>query len=90
MWVFSGRLAFFKAVVKGTPDPTVTWERIKGDLNDREKYITRYDAKAKEHYLEVRMQHTNETVNRSQLFYLTLGYMELQYFSFDYFLRCPM
>ncbi|XP_058488604.1 immunoglobulin-like and fibronectin type III domain-containing protein 1 [Solea solea] len=40
-------------MVSGAPPPTVTWERNKGDVKDTEKYKTRYDARAREHILEI-------------------------------------
>ncbi|XP_067093730.1 immunoglobulin-like and fibronectin type III domain-containing protein 1 [Osmerus mordax] len=48
-----GKLAFFKAMVKGQPAPTVTWTRNKGELTDTEKYTCRYDDKNKEYFLEM-------------------------------------
>ncbi|KAG7494799.1 immunoglobulin-like and fibronectin type III domain-containing protein 1 [Solea senegalensis] len=48
-----GKKAVLKAMVSGTPPPTVTWERNKGDVKDTEKYKTRYDARAREHILEI-------------------------------------
>lgn len=41
-------------MVSGEPAPTVTWERNKGTMDDPAKYKTRYDARNKEHILEVR------------------------------------
>uniref|UniRef100_A0A665TL57 Immunoglobulin like and fibronectin type III domain containing 1, tandem duplicate 2 n=1 Tax=Echeneis naucrates TaxID=173247 RepID=A0A665TL57_ECHNA len=51
--VHEGKRAFFKAMVSGEPAPTVTWERNKGDVNDPEKYKTRYDGRTREHILEI-------------------------------------
>lgn len=41
-------------MVSGEPAPTVTWGRNKGEIDDPEKYKTRYDERAQEHILEVR------------------------------------
>lgn len=41
-------------MVSGEPAPKVTWERNKGTMDDSAKYKTRYDARNKEHILEVR------------------------------------
>jgi len=41
-------------MVNGEPAPTVTWGRNKGEVDDPEKYKTRYDERAQEHILEVR------------------------------------
>ncbi|KAM4588642.1 immunoglobulin-like and fibronectin type III domain-containing protein 1 [Odontesthes bonariensis] len=51
--VQEGKKAFFKAMVSGEPAPTVAWGRNKGEVDDPEKYKTRYDEKAREHILEV-------------------------------------
>ncbi|XP_078026390.1 immunoglobulin-like and fibronectin type III domain-containing protein 1 [Epinephelus lanceolatus] len=48
-----GKKGMFKAMVSGEPTPTVTWGRNKGDVDDPKKYITRCDARAKEHILEI-------------------------------------
>ncbi|XP_054906429.1 immunoglobulin-like and fibronectin type III domain-containing protein 1 [Poeciliopsis prolifica] len=48
-----GKKAFFKAMVSGEPPPTVTWARNKGEMDDQEKYSTRYDERAHEHVLEI-------------------------------------
>uniref|UniRef100_A0A3Q2UK54 Immunoglobulin-like and fibronectin type III domain-containing protein 1 n=1 Tax=Fundulus heteroclitus TaxID=8078 RepID=A0A3Q2UK54_FUNHE len=50
---FPGKQAFFKAMVSGEPPPAVTWGRTKGEMNDPEKYSTRYDERSREHVLEV-------------------------------------
>lgn len=47
-------------MVSGEPVPTVTWERNKGEVNDQEKYKTRYDERAREHILEVRKEYLNK------------------------------
>lgn len=41
-------------MVSGEPAPKVTWERNKGTMDDSAKYKARYDARNKEHVLEVR------------------------------------
>ncbi|XP_070693468.1 immunoglobulin-like and fibronectin type III domain-containing protein 1 [Pempheris klunzingeri] len=51
--VQEGKKAFFKAMVNGEPAPTVTWGRNKGEVDDPEKYKTRYDERAQEHILEI-------------------------------------
>uniref|UniRef100_A0A3B4T5M1 Immunoglobulin-like and fibronectin type III domain-containing protein 1 n=1 Tax=Seriola dumerili TaxID=41447 RepID=A0A3B4T5M1_SERDU len=51
--VQEGKKAFLKAMVSGEPAPTVTWERNKGQVNDPEKYKTRYDERTREHILEI-------------------------------------
>ncbi|XP_040890310.1 immunoglobulin-like and fibronectin type III domain-containing protein 1 [Toxotes jaculatrix] len=51
--VQEGKKAFFKAIVSGEPAPTVTWERNKGNVDDPEKYKTRYDQRAREHIFEI-------------------------------------
>ncbi|XP_028301829.1 immunoglobulin-like and fibronectin type III domain-containing protein 1 [Gouania willdenowi] len=48
-----GKKATFKAMVCGTPVPTVTWERNKDNLDDPNKYRTRYDGRTREHILEI-------------------------------------
>ena len=67
VWFLPGKLAFFKAMVKGQPAPTVTWTRNKGDLTDTEKYICRYDDRNKEYFLEVSnlCSIVNETNNKN-------------------------
>uniref|UniRef100_A0A8C4DXS5 Immunoglobulin like and fibronectin type III domain containing 1, tandem duplicate 2 n=1 Tax=Dicentrarchus labrax TaxID=13489 RepID=A0A8C4DXS5_DICLA len=54
--VQEGKKAFFKAMVSGEPLPTVTWGRNKGQVDDPEKYKTRFEERAQEHILEVRKQ----------------------------------
>uniref|UniRef100_A0A3B4XA94 Immunoglobulin-like and fibronectin type III domain-containing protein 1 n=1 Tax=Seriola lalandi dorsalis TaxID=1841481 RepID=A0A3B4XA94_SERLL len=51
--VQEGKKALLKAMVSGEPAPTVTWERNKGQVNDPEKYKTRYDGRTREHILEI-------------------------------------
>uniref|UniRef100_A0A3Q2VEL1 Immunoglobulin-like and fibronectin type III domain-containing protein 1 n=1 Tax=Haplochromis burtoni TaxID=8153 RepID=A0A3Q2VEL1_HAPBU len=51
--VQEGKKTFFKAMVSGEPAPTVTWGRNKGEIDDPEKYKTRYDERAREHILEI-------------------------------------
>uniref|UniRef100_A0A3Q3GP50 Immunoglobulin-like and fibronectin type III domain-containing protein 1 n=1 Tax=Labrus bergylta TaxID=56723 RepID=A0A3Q3GP50_9LABR len=51
--VQEGKKAIFKAMVNGDPAPTVTWGRNKGEVNDPEKYKTRFDERAQEHILEM-------------------------------------
>ncbi|KAM4741229.1 immunoglobulin-like and fibronectin type III domain-containing protein 1 [Anableps anableps] len=51
--VQEGKKAFFKAMVSGEPPPSVTWGRNKGEMDDSEKYSTRYDERAREHVLEI-------------------------------------
>uniref|UniRef100_A0A3B5RBP5 Immunoglobulin-like and fibronectin type III domain-containing protein 1 n=1 Tax=Xiphophorus maculatus TaxID=8083 RepID=A0A3B5RBP5_XIPMA len=51
--VQEGKKAFFKAMVSGEPPPAVTWTRNKGEMDDQEKYSTRYDKRAQEHVLEI-------------------------------------
>ena len=50
-------------MVSGDPAPSVTWERINGEVDDPEKYKTRYDERAREHYLEVRKEYSNKMHN---------------------------
>uniref|UniRef100_A0A3B3C203 Immunoglobulin like and fibronectin type III domain containing 1, tandem duplicate 2 n=2 Tax=Oryzias melastigma TaxID=30732 RepID=A0A3B3C203_ORYME len=40
-------------MVSGEPKPKVTWSRNKGEMNDPEKYKTRYDQRTQEHILEI-------------------------------------
>ncbi|XP_069004871.1 immunoglobulin-like and fibronectin type III domain-containing protein 1 [Embiotoca jacksoni] len=48
-----GKKVIFKAMVSGEPAPTITWGRNKGEVDDPEKYKTRYDERAREHILEM-------------------------------------
>lgn len=43
-------------MVSGEPAPTVTWGRNKGEIDDPEKYNSRYDERTQEHILEVRQK----------------------------------
>lgn len=49
---FAGKFAFFKAIVTGDPQPTVTWSRNNGDVSDTSKYQTKYDPNSNEHTFE--------------------------------------
>ncbi|KAM3871797.1 immunoglobulin-like and fibronectin type III domain-containing protein 1 [Diretmus argenteus] len=49
-----GKLAVFKAVVKGDPKPKVTWRRAKGNISDTDKFQRRYDESSGEYTLEIR------------------------------------
>ncbi|XP_029006622.1 immunoglobulin-like and fibronectin type III domain-containing protein 1 [Betta splendens] len=51
--VQEGKKASFKAMVSGKPTPTVTWGRSKGQTDDPERYISRYDERTKEHIFEI-------------------------------------
>ncbi|XP_042349992.1 immunoglobulin-like and fibronectin type III domain-containing protein 1, partial [Plectropomus leopardus] len=51
--VQEGKKGLFKAMVSGDPAPTVTWGCNKGEVDDPKKYITRYEARAQEHILEI-------------------------------------
>ncbi|XP_041639537.1 immunoglobulin-like and fibronectin type III domain-containing protein 1 [Cheilinus undulatus] len=53
MTVQEGKKALFRAMVSGDPAPNVTWGRNKGEINDPEKYIIRFDDRAQEHILEM-------------------------------------
>nr|XP_046239003.1 immunoglobulin-like and fibronectin type III domain-containing protein 1 [Scatophagus argus] len=48
-----GKFAFFKAIVTGDPQPTVTWSRNNGDVSDTSRYITKYDPNSNEHTFEM-------------------------------------
>ncbi|XP_076125295.1 immunoglobulin-like and fibronectin type III domain-containing protein 1 [Alosa pseudoharengus] len=48
-----GKLAIFKAIVTGDPEPTVTWARNNGEVTDKEKYQTKFDPNSHEHTLEM-------------------------------------
>ena len=48
-----GKLAVFKAVVKGDPKPEVSWRRAKGTITDKDKFKSKYDESTGEHILEV-------------------------------------
>ncbi|KAK2861784.1 hypothetical protein Q5P01_001317 [Channa striata] len=53
MSVQEGKKACFKVMVTGEPAPIVTWGRSKGEVDDPEKYNTRYDELTEEHILEI-------------------------------------
>ncbi|XP_069389298.1 immunoglobulin-like and fibronectin type III domain-containing protein 1 isoform X2 [Paralichthys olivaceus] len=48
-----GKFAFFKAIVTGDPQPTVTWDRNNGDVSDTSRYQTKYDPTSNEHTFEM-------------------------------------
>ncbi|XP_041944625.1 immunoglobulin-like and fibronectin type III domain-containing protein 1 isoform X4 [Alosa sapidissima] len=48
-----GKLAIFKAIVTGDPEPTVTWARNNGEVTDKEKYQSKFDPNSHEHTLEM-------------------------------------
>ncbi|KAG5835392.1 hypothetical protein ANANG_G00243440 [Anguilla anguilla] len=48
-----GKLAIFKAVVIGNPEPVVTWNRANGNINDPERYQNKFDPESREHTLEM-------------------------------------
>ncbi|XP_044207407.1 immunoglobulin-like and fibronectin type III domain-containing protein 1 [Thunnus albacares] len=48
-----GKLAVFKAMVKGDPKPEVSWRRTKGNMLDKEKFQNKYDESTGEHILEI-------------------------------------
>ncbi|XP_067449723.1 immunoglobulin-like and fibronectin type III domain-containing protein 1 [Thunnus thynnus] len=48
-----GKLAIFKAMVKGDPKPEVSWRRTKGNMLDKEKFQNKYDESTGEHILEI-------------------------------------
>uniref|UniRef100_A0A8C9S4F0 Immunoglobulin like and fibronectin type III domain containing 1, tandem duplicate 1 n=1 Tax=Scleropages formosus TaxID=113540 RepID=A0A8C9S4F0_SCLFO len=48
-----GKLAIFKAIVTGDPEPKVTWSRAKGEMNDPQKYQNKYNPTTGEHTLEI-------------------------------------
>uniref|UniRef100_A0A3Q3NDF0 Immunoglobulin-like and fibronectin type III domain-containing protein 1 n=1 Tax=Labrus bergylta TaxID=56723 RepID=A0A3Q3NDF0_9LABR len=66
--VQEGKKAIFKAMVNGDPAPTVTWGRNKGEVNDPEKYKTRFDERAQEHILEVRKNVTPDDADTFKCF----------------------
>lgn len=49
---FTGKFAFFKAIVIGDPTPTVTWSRNNGDVSDTSRYQSKYDSPSNEHTFE--------------------------------------
>ncbi|XP_068567860.1 immunoglobulin-like and fibronectin type III domain-containing protein 1 [Cebidichthys violaceus] len=48
-----GKFAFFKAIVIGDPQPTITWSRNNGDVSDVSRYQTKYDPNSNEHTFEM-------------------------------------
>nr|NP_001014339.1 immunoglobulin-like and fibronectin type III domain-containing protein 1.1 [Danio rerio]AAH91997.1 Zgc:113358 [Danio rerio] len=48
-----GKLAIFKAKVTGSPTPTVTWRRAKGEMNDLQRFQSKFDPTTNEHTLEI-------------------------------------
>ncbi|XP_040908463.1 immunoglobulin-like and fibronectin type III domain-containing protein 1 [Toxotes jaculatrix] len=56
-----GKLAVFKAVVKGDPKPEVTWRRTKGNITDKDKFQSKYDESTGEYILEIRKVSEAET-----------------------------
>ncbi|XP_062402366.1 immunoglobulin-like and fibronectin type III domain-containing protein 1 isoform X2 [Sardina pilchardus] len=48
-----GKLAIFKAIVTGDPQPTVTWARNNGEVTDPEKYQCKFDPNSHENTLEM-------------------------------------
>ncbi|XP_029287840.1 immunoglobulin-like and fibronectin type III domain-containing protein 1 [Cottoperca gobio] len=48
-----GKFAYFKAIVTGDPQPTVTWSRNNGDVSDTLRYQTKYDPTSNEHTFEM-------------------------------------
>nr|XP_033483689.1 immunoglobulin-like and fibronectin type III domain-containing protein 1 isoform X4 [Epinephelus lanceolatus] len=48
-----GKFAFFKAIVIGDPEPTVTWSRNNGDVSDTSRYQTKHDPASNEHLFEM-------------------------------------
>ncbi|XP_045884879.1 immunoglobulin-like and fibronectin type III domain-containing protein 1 [Micropterus dolomieu] len=48
-----GKFAFFKAIVTGDPQPTVTWSRNNGDVSDTSRYQTKFDPASNEHTFEM-------------------------------------
>ncbi|XP_041800845.1 immunoglobulin-like and fibronectin type III domain-containing protein 1 [Chelmon rostratus] len=56
-----GKLAVFKAIVKGDPKPEVTWRRAKGTISDKDKFQTKYDESTGEYILEIHKVTSEET-----------------------------
>nr|XP_046254101.1 immunoglobulin-like and fibronectin type III domain-containing protein 1 [Scatophagus argus] len=59
--VMEGKLAVFKAVVKGDPKPEVSWRRAKGTMSDKEKFQSKYDKLTGEYILEIHKVSAVET-----------------------------
>ncbi|XP_060914142.1 immunoglobulin-like and fibronectin type III domain-containing protein 1 [Labrus mixtus] len=58
--VKEGQLAVFKAIVTGDPKPEVSWRRTKGNILDKNKFLSKYDESTGEHILEIRKVTTEE------------------------------
>lgn len=50
--IFEGKLAIFRAIITGNPNPDVTWVRSNGDIGE-ERYKPVFDAMSGEHQLQV-------------------------------------
>ncbi|XP_062853223.1 immunoglobulin-like and fibronectin type III domain-containing protein 1 [Trichomycterus rosablanca] len=48
-----GKLAVFKAIVIGDPEPVVTWARNNGDVSDAQLYQMKFDPVSREHTIEM-------------------------------------
>ncbi|XP_026223408.1 immunoglobulin-like and fibronectin type III domain-containing protein 1 [Anabas testudineus] len=48
-----GKSAVFKAVVKGDPKPEVSWRRAKGNISNKDKFLSKYDESTGEFVLEI-------------------------------------
>ncbi|KAM6980873.1 immunoglobulin-like and fibronectin type III domain-containing protein 1 [Aplochiton taeniatus] len=48
-----GKLAIFKAIVTGNPEPTVTWTRNNGECADTDRYQMIHDPNSGEHMLQM-------------------------------------
>ncbi|XP_058498394.1 immunoglobulin-like and fibronectin type III domain-containing protein 1 isoform X1 [Solea solea] len=48
-----GKVAVFKAVVKGDPKPEVSWRRAKGTTSDKDKFQSKYDESTGEYRFEI-------------------------------------
>uniref|UniRef100_A0A3Q1K807 Immunoglobulin like and fibronectin type III domain containing 1, tandem duplicate 3 n=1 Tax=Anabas testudineus TaxID=64144 RepID=A0A3Q1K807_ANATE len=53
-----GKSAVFKAVVKGDPKPEVSWRRAKGNISNKDKFLSKYDESTGEFVLEVNDEFT--------------------------------
>lgn len=62
----TGKFAFFKAIVTGDPQPTVTWSRHNGDVSDTSRYQTKYNPHSNEHTFEVSDMSYRNTVIRDK------------------------